>query len=466
MVVVDAIHNWTNYTNADLPKLLQVWKQIATRFANYPVDSVAFEIFNEPHSYAINLKAMLQGCIDTIRSIPGNEKRIIIVSGQSFSTRQALIDAFNNNVVFPANDPYLIGTFHFYDPRNFTKQGAAGDIYWAAGGDNDPAWNVVSQDFDEVVNADSHWAEINHTTPLPVYCGEYGVDNGAPQADRIRWLWWVRMMCEDHGFSNSIWNLYNDSPASKGMGPWTNLQKTDPFTRTLDENVLIPFRNRYEGERGTLSGGFYAEPLTGASDDSVVATNTGRAGDEIKLAQVYIARSGNYDITFRFLNEATDSMTVTLFSGLNKVRSDSVSVKLPPTGNQWSSVTLPLFFATSTRDFVTLRLDAPADAFRFDYLAISLKAYYDNLFPSVEVKPVIIENPLGVTNTPFPAVKIYPNPTRDRVTIKGAFNKWILFNSLGMRLLSGSDSVISLDRFSPGSYLLVVDNTVHKLLLL
>lgn len=464
MVVVDPIHSWTFYTNDDLPKLLQLWKQISTRFAKYPLDSVAFEIFNEPHSYAIDLKAMLQGCINTIRSIPGNEKRMIIVSGQSFSTRQALIDAFDNNVVFPTNDPYLIATYHYYDPRKFTKQGSTGNVYWASLGDNDPAWDVVSQDFDEVVNADNNWAAKNHTSPLPVYCGEYGVDNGAPAADRTRWLWWIRMMCEERGFSNSIWNLYGDNPTSKGMGPWTSAQKADPSARYLNQNVLIPYCNRYEGEQAEITGSFFKEPWKGSSDDSVVSTNHGKSGDQIKLSNVYIAHKGTYDITFRFLNEATDTITVTLVSGFNYSRSDSVYVKLPPTGNHWTSVTLPLFFASSIKDFVTLRLNTSASSFHFDYLAITKEAYYDNLFPSLEINPIILENPLEVVNKSFSNVRIYPNPTRGNLTIKGRFKNWILCSSIGVPLLSSSYPVISMSKFPQGLYFLVIDNMTHKVL--
>ena len=464
MVMMDPIHAWDDYSDADLPKLKKLWEQLATRFKDYPVDRVAFEIFNEPRSYDLDLEAMLKGCINIIRAIPGNEKRIIIVSGQSFSTRQALIDAFNNNVVFPTDDPYLIGTFHYYDPRDFTKQGAAGGVYWADGGDDDPEWDETITKFQEVVDADNNWAERNNTEPLPIYNGEYGVDNGAPPEDRIRWLWWVRTVSEQMGFSNAIWNLYNDSPDSKGMGPWTDLQKKDPTTRYLHQNVLIPYRNRYEGESGNLSGSFMAEQWDGASDSLLVSAYDGTAGDQVMLPDVYIARSGRYDATLRYLNKSSDTVLVMVASGNESQISDSLLLKLAPTEENWTSVTVPLHFQTGTQNRIIIRLFSEATAFHFDYAAVTKGVYYDNLYPSTAVDPVYAEFPLSVQEHNKKKIKIYPNPATDFVRITGDFGQWELYNMEGDKLLSGKSKVIPLSDIAPSVYLLKVDNGYYKLI--
>ena len=313
MVVVDPIHYWRDYTDADLPMLLKMWEQIATMLAAYPIDRVTFEIMNEPESYDIDLKAIIHQSLAVIRGISGNEKRIVIVAGQSFSTRQALIDAFDNNIVFPVDDPYLIGTFHYYDPRSFSKQGEAGNIYWAEEGDNDVDWEVAGLAFDEVVTANNNWAIRNSTVPLPIYNGEYGIDNGAPKPDRTRWLWWIKLKSEEREFSHAIWNLYGDTDTSKGMGPWTSTEIDDPTTRTLNQEVLDAYRNRYEMETGMLAGDLTVLNKADASNDSTIMFY-GSADDSLEISNVYIAKSGNYELSIRYKNHGSESVAMKICS--------------------------------------------------------------------------------------------------------------------------------------------------------
>ena len=460
MVMMDPIHGWKEYEDTDLPKLKKLWEQLATRFASYPVDSIAFELFNEPWSYDFDLEAMIKGCIDIIRSIPGNEERIIVVSGQSFSTRQALIDAFNNNIVFPTDDPYLIGTFHYYDPRPFTKQGEAGDVNWADDGDDDPEWEETINKFQEVVEADNNWAERNNTEPLPIYNGEYGVDNGAPWADRTRWLWWVRMVSEQMGFSHAIWNLYNDSPTAKGMGPWTDLQKEDPTTRYLHQDVLNRYRNRYECENGLLNGPFNIEVREDSSNDSLVSVTAGESGNNIMLSDVYIAKSGTYDVTLRFQNNDTGAVILTLASGTDTQMNDSLSLELQPSGEAWHSVTVPLSFATGEDNRIMLRLGSTATSLLLDYLAVTKGVFYDNLYPSEETDVVFV----GITEQQKTKVLIYPNPATATVHISGEFRHWDLYSISGTRIVSGSEHSFPVDYLDPGFYFLQVDNTGYKLI--
>ena len=100
-------------------KLGKIWEQVADRFASYDLDRVVFEVFNEPHN-GHDVARIINTALSAIRASAGNESRIVIVPGDGFSTRQALIDAFNNDEI-PSDDLYLISTFHYYDPFSFTK---------------------------------------------------------------------------------------------------------------------------------------------------------------------------------------------------------------------------------------------------------------------------------------------------------------------------------------------------------
>ena len=60
----------------------------------------------------------------------------------------------------------------------------------------------VETDFDAVVSANTNWAARNNTQPLPIYMGEFGVDNEADNhhTDRKKWLSWIRMQAEKKRF--------------------------------------------------------------------------------------------------------------------------------------------------------------------------------------------------------------------------------------------------------------------------
>ncbi len=465
MVIVDPIHAWDNYNDSDSTVLYKVWEQIATEFASYPVEKVAFELINEPRNKNLNLQRMIKALLQRIRAIPGNQKRIIIVSGQGFPTRVALINALNNNT-FPSNDPYLIGTFHYYDPKTFTKQGHYnnGIIHWADGGDNDPEWTETITKFQAVVDADSSWAVANNTIPLPIYNGEYGVDNAAPQADRVRWLWWVRMANEKMGFSQAIWHLYGNSPSGKGLGPWTSTEKNNPLSRTLDQNVLFPYRNRYECEHYSFIN-FLKQ--TDASNDSVVFFSPAAAGYHIDINDIYIGRSGTYTVYIRYALDPygyTNSENYYL-SYHNNQLIDSVHFSLPhPPYNQvvnsWGVIGIPVQFQAGQNEKLVFKTDVQSyySAILLDYIAIAGGKYYDNLYPPT---------PMGI-NPLLPqkesTISLYPNPASDIVHLKVDFNQCELFSINGQKLKTGRQKEIDISTFKPGLYIIRIDGYSKKLL--
>lgn len=464
MVIMDPIHAWDNYNDSDSTVLYKVWEQIATAFASYPLENVAFELINEPRNKNLNLKRMIKALLQRIRAIPGNQERIIIVSGQGFPTRVALINALDNNT-FPSNDPYLIGTFHYYDPKTFTKQGHYnnGIIHWADGGDNDPEWTETLTKFQAVVTADSSWAVANNTIPLPIYNGEYGVDNAAPQADRIRWLWWVRMVNEKMEFSQTIWHLYGNSPSGKGLGPWTSTEKNNPLSRTLDQNVLFPYRNRYECEHYFTS---VTDSLATASNDSVSIFFTPAATNHIDIDDIYIGRSGTYNLIFRYaLDPAGLSDCYAYYlSYHNNQQIDSVYFKLPHPpyvqgGISWGVFSIPVQFHAGQNEKLIFKIaNCNNPVLYLDYFAVSGGKYYDNLYPPT---------PLGINYPPHKkesTVSLYPNPASTIVHLKGDFDRWELFTINGSKVKEGKQKEIDVSTFKPGLYIIRIDSYSKKLL--
>jgi endoglucanase len=268
-VIVNPVHHWANDditdengnltfrftgSTADYLKYNSIWTDIADEFKDYAIDQVVFELMNEPHREYSIAQVISEG-LASVRAVAGNQQRIVIIAGgygilpnepanAGLTTREALIDGFDSDY-FPTNDPYLIGTFHYYDPRPFTKQGnPTPGLDGVAGnpgqrwGDQSSDYNQVISDFDAIDTANLNWANRNNTTALPIYQGEFGVDNVVDtygNGDRKRWISWVRMQCENRGYSWAHWHMYNTADNAKGLGPFDTSTSESRIYFDVDE---------------------------------------------------------------------------------------------------------------------------------------------------------------------------------------------------------------------------------------
>ena len=103
---------------ANTDRLAALWRQIGAKLANRPRARLWFEIVNEPHDglTSANLWATIGPALAAIRAT--NPDRPVIVGGGDYSTVNALA-----TLNLP-NDPNVWPTFHYFDPMDFTHQGA------------------------------------------------------------------------------------------------------------------------------------------------------------------------------------------------------------------------------------------------------------------------------------------------------------------------------------------------------
>jgi endoglucanase len=104
---------------AEEQRYLAIWQQIATQFKDYP-DKVYFELLNEPHD-AFNSDSkiwndLLVKALAVVRKT--NPDRAVIIGPNNWNSISSL-----SQLTLP-DDPNLIVTVHFYDPFEFTHQGA------------------------------------------------------------------------------------------------------------------------------------------------------------------------------------------------------------------------------------------------------------------------------------------------------------------------------------------------------
>lgn len=109
-----------NNPQANRAELIEIWRQIASRYANRP-DSVLFELNNEPTGAFDDTPALWNNLLaDTLAVVrESNPQRRVIVGPVSYNNPSRLTD-----LTLP-QDNHLIATIHVYDPSEFTHQGAS-----------------------------------------------------------------------------------------------------------------------------------------------------------------------------------------------------------------------------------------------------------------------------------------------------------------------------------------------------
>jgi endoglucanase len=194
------------------PRFAALWKQVAERFRNKDA-MVWFELLNEPHDQIThaNLRAVLDPALAEVRAT--NPTRPVVIGGESWS-------GINSLATIPLpNDPYLVVTFHYYDPFTFTHQGAPWITPVMPTGVTFPSGSDTADLTANVQKARDFIARTNR----PLFLGEYGAYEGIPAAQRINWYGTVHTAFAAAGVDGCAWAYTNTMPL---RDPVTNAWST------------------------------------------------------------------------------------------------------------------------------------------------------------------------------------------------------------------------------------------------
>ena len=194
-IIVNAHHYDEVYADPDrhLPRLAGLWEQIAARYKDRPA-GVYFELLNEPNGKLAGARwnAAIPELLRPVRKT--NPTRPVVVGPGEWNAIRAL-----DKLELPAGDRHLILTVHFYDPYQFTHQGAP----WAKGSDkwkgtkwtgSDAEKEAIRKSFDRA----AAWAKERDRA---VFLGEFGAYQEADAESRARWTRFVAREAEARGFS-------------------------------------------------------------------------------------------------------------------------------------------------------------------------------------------------------------------------------------------------------------------------
>ena len=208
--IVNVHHYETLMSDLDgqRPVFLAIWRQIAERYSGYGPE-VYFELCNEPNG------ALTPAAWNTLA------KEALAVVRESNPRRSVLIGPGNWNSIGSIEslelppDSFIIATVHYYEPMQFTHQGASwirGTASWIGTrwrGEHQDTLTVMSH-FDKVTG----WSERNG---IPVFLGEFGALDSADTVSRVLYTSFIAKQAVHRGWSYAYWKysgnfgIYDDS---------------------------------------------------------------------------------------------------------------------------------------------------------------------------------------------------------------------------------------------------------------
>jgi len=168
--------------NGQRARFIAIWKQLAERYKSYP-NAVFFELLNEPceQMTAVRWNGLFAETLAVVRKT--NPTRLVVVGPVQYNNISQL-----PSLQLPANDQHLLVTVHYYNPFDFTHQGAEWvgkknkiGVTWQATPEQLAA---LRKDLDTA----AAWAKQNKR---PLFIGEYGTFDRAGMNSRAKWTYAV-----------------------------------------------------------------------------------------------------------------------------------------------------------------------------------------------------------------------------------------------------------------------------------
>ena len=169
-----------------------LWRQLATRFQGVPDSLLVFEVLNESDPKYIDAAQTTQLNARILQIIrQSNPKRCVVIGGVGDNADRLISD-----LVVPA-DPYVIATYHCYDPWFF--------VCGEPRNPEEARWGSTAQKADYLRTLDrmKAWSDQHRT---PVYLGEWATARKCDPSSRAEYYRFVSAQAAARGFSSAIWD--------------------------------------------------------------------------------------------------------------------------------------------------------------------------------------------------------------------------------------------------------------------
>jgi aryl-phospho-beta-D-glucosidase BglC (GH1 family) len=438
-------------------RFLSQWDQIANHFQDYP-DSLLFEVLNEPHG---NLTPELWNeyfadALTVIRNT--NPTRMVLLGTAEYGGLGGVV-----HLQIP-DDEYLILSVHYYNPFNFTHQGAD----WVGSQSEDwlgTEWLDTEADREAVTSDFAFALEYSETNSIPLHVGEFGAYEEADLDSRSRWTTFLARWFEEQELSWAYWEF------SAGFGIYDPVTKQylTPLVDALLNNEMpdptpvqaIPlYASDFSGgtDGWVLQNGGSASSSLSASEGklNVSITDAGTESWHVQLIKrnIPLEKDRMYRISFKAI--ANDNRSASFYAGRDSDPWDAYSgyngISIP-TNETAYSFTFTMSNPTDMNarlvfDFGTNTTGVSVTDIKVDELRILTTSLED-----VEIQP---------------QVNLYPNPFESLLYCEdlGKFDHMEVYDMQG-RLWSRSsitpgDQVINLENVPKGMYLLRLEGKSNQ----
>jgi len=457
LAIINMHHHDALYEDPEGQKdrFLAQWEQISEYFKDYS-DSLVFEILNEPHGNltAEKWNTFVSDALSTIRA--ENPDRIVLIGMAEYGGLSAL-----SKLEIP-DDENIILTIHYYNPFQFTHQGAE----WSEGSDAwlGTKWNDTETERNVIQNEFALLRTIEEEQHIPVHIGEFGSYSTADDASREKWTTYLARYFETLNWSWAYWEF------SAGFGIY------DPTTGTYLDYLVdallhdeMPDPAYYAGTSvytSDFSSGiseWYLGVNGGASatkqnENSELAVNISTAGTQgwhIQLAKSGISLEAGKKYRVTFTASADDSREILAYTGKNyddwSAYSDYNTITLTTTSTEFSYV----FDMTTDDDNVRIVFDLGLTDVNVS-------------FKSVVLESVELQDPTSVEIVENFKSRIYPNPVNGPLLVDNldGFEQILVQNIQGSTLINQSlhqyKNEIDLTHLASGIYFVSLLNQTDK----
>ncbi|MBR5412033.1 MAG: glycoside hydrolase family 5 protein [Fibrobacter sp.] len=195
--------NSTNAANeeAHLIRVAEIWRQVATYFADVSADSLIFELFNEPRD-GVSADAhnkMIEQTFPIIRSI--SPDRTVMFGSNDYNAYTGI-----RRLKLPA-DGNIIFTPHYYLPANYALQGEnyqCPDVITTWDGTKAEK-EAMENDFDKMIELANQY----YPGGLPINIGEFGATECGGIPSRVKWVTNFVKLAKERGISWNYWGFTN-----------------------------------------------------------------------------------------------------------------------------------------------------------------------------------------------------------------------------------------------------------------
>lgn len=438
-------------------RFLAQWRQIAEFFKDYP-EELIFEVLNEPHGN-LNPEMWNELFADALSIIrQTNPTRTVLLGTAEFGGLSGLA-----HLEVP-EDENIIVTVHYYNPFNFTHQGAE----WVGGEVEEwlgIKWLDTEAERESIISEFMPVIAFSEKHNVPIHVGEFGAYSKADMESRVKWTNFVARWLEEKQMSWGYWEfsagfgIYN--PATKQiLQPLADALLVNEMAEpSLTEAVVLyksNFNTNTDGWNLQVQQGLNANLRVASGKLTVGINSIGNQAWQIQLAKNNLSLHEGRMYRISVKASAAAPRNVTYYMGKASDPWNSYS--------GYNSISL----STEEKTFQnTFTMSNPSDTqarFVFD-LGNSSE---DIVISEVKFEEIRIKVVTSILKEDLPGIVYYPNPVSSYLELKNVidYQQALLFDMQGRNLetyeLNSSNVILDMRKHPFGVYMLRLHSNFRK----